>query len=46
MFGFIAGAAIVVGALTGAFQQGQTNPDASSFFSSNSHIVQDDSTID
>ncbi|WP_157788422.1 hypothetical protein [Bradyrhizobium japonicum] len=46
MFGLIAGAAIVVGALTGAFHQGQTNPDASSFFRSNSHIVHDGSTID
>lgn len=46
MFGFIAGTAIVVAALTGAFHQGQTNPDASSFFSSNSHIVHDGSSID
>ncbi|WOH71124.1 hypothetical protein RX330_22865 [Bradyrhizobium sp. NDS-1] len=46
MFGFIAGAAIVVAALTGAFHQGLTNPDAESFFSSNSHIVQDGSAID
>jgi hypothetical protein len=46
MFVFIAGAVIVVAALTGASHQGQTNPDASSFFSSNSHIVQDGSSVD
>jgi hypothetical protein len=38
MFAFIAGAAVVVGALTDEFHQGQTNPGAKSFFSSNSHI--------
>lgn len=43
---FIVGIAIVVSALTGAFHQGQTNPDAKSFFSSNSHVVQDGSAID
>lgn len=42
----VAGAAIVVGALTGAFHQGQTNPNAGSFFSSNSHIIHDGSAID
>lgn len=46
MVAFIAGAVIVVGALTGAFHQGQVNPGASSFFSSNSHIDNDGSAID
>ena len=42
----IVGDAIVVAALTGAFHQGQANPEAKSFFSSNSHIVQDGSSAD
>lgn len=43
---FIAVSALIVGVANMAFQQGQANPDAKSFFSSNSHIVQDASSID
>lgn len=43
---FIATAALIVGVANMGFQQGQANPDAASFFSSNSHIVQDGSSID
>ncbi|UWU66106.1 hypothetical protein [Bradyrhizobium sp. NC92] len=38
---FIAVAALVLGAANVGFQQGQASPEAKSFFSSSSHIVQD-----
>jgi len=41
------GAALVVGAMTGAYAQAKKNPDADNFFQSNSHIVnKDGSSID
>ncbi|MET4607628.1 hypothetical protein ABIB90_007132 [Bradyrhizobium sp. JR4.1] len=40
---FVAVAALIVGVANMGFQQGQANPDAQSFFSSNSHIVEDGS---
>lgn len=43
---FIAVTALIVGVANMGFQQGQANPDAESFFSSNAHIVQDVSSID
>ncbi len=38
---FIAVAALIVGTANMSFQQGQSNPDANSFFQSSSHIVHD-----
>jgi len=43
---FIAVSALIVGVANMSFQQGQANPDAKSFFQSNAHIVQDNSSID
>jgi hypothetical protein len=43
MVAFIAIVSLVVGVANMSFQQGQANPDAKSFFQSNSHIVHDGS---
>jgi hypothetical protein len=46
MVAFIAIVGLIVGVANMSFQQGQSNPEAKSFFSSNSRIVQDSSSID
>lgn len=47
MLTVIIGAAVALGAINMGFEQGQANPDAKSFFQSDSHIVhQDGSKID
>ena len=38
--GFIIGTAVVISAITGAFDQGQKNPEASNFFDSKNTIVE------
>lgn len=43
---FIAVVGLIVGVANMGFQQGQANPEAKSFFQSNSHIVHDASSID
>jgi hypothetical protein len=43
MVAFIAVAGLIIGIANMGFQQGQQNPDAKSFFQSNSHIVHDGS---
>ncbi|MEA2954276.1 MAG: hypothetical protein QOJ96_3796 [Alphaproteobacteria bacterium] len=43
MVAFIAIVGLIVGVANMSFQQGQANPDAKSFFQSNSHIVHDGS---